>query len=208
MGTRAELTGLKNGLLEKIDKVKEIDQKILDILPQEESEKKLEDILVLEDLNFELLAKIDRYLRKTPPSPSLSLLDISNQGSAPRPTQIQDVRIKVPKSELSKFDGDIINWQGFWDQFLIAIHENDSLADIDKFSYLKSFLSDSALQSINGLSLNATNYKEAIEILHERYGNKQVLISAHMQKLEKLPRIKSSNDISGLRKCMTRLKFM
>ena len=95
------------------------------------------------------------------------------------------------------FDSDIINWQGFWDQFLIAIHENDSLADIDKFTYLKSFLSDSALQSINGLSLNATNYKEAIEILHERYGNKQLLISAHMQKL---PTIKSSNDISGLRK--------
>ena len=193
-----KLTGLKNGLLEKIDKVKEIDQKILDILPQEESEKKLEDILVLEDLNFELLAKIDRYLKKTPPSPSLSLLDISNQGSAPRPTQIQDVRIKVPKLELSKFDGDIINWQGFWDQFLIAIHENDSLADIDKFSYLKSFLSDSALQSINGLSLNVTNYKEAIEILHEWYKNKQVLINAHMQ-LDKLSKTKSSNDINELR---------
>ena len=54
----AKLTGLKNGLLEKINKVKEIDQKILDILPQEESEKELEDILVLEDLNFELLAKM------------------------------------------------------------------------------------------------------------------------------------------------------
>ena len=62
-----KLTGLKNGLLEKIDKVKEIDQKILDILPQEESEKELEDILVLEDLNFELLAKIDGCLKKTPP---------------------------------------------------------------------------------------------------------------------------------------------
>ena len=139
-------------------------------------------------------------MKKTPPSPSLSSLDISIQGSTPRTTQIQDVRVKLPKLELSKFDGDIINWQGFWDQFLIAIHENDSLADIDKFSYLKSFLSDSALQSINGLSLNATNYKEAIEILHERYGNKQVLISAHMQKLEKLPTIKSFNDISELRK--------
>ena len=46
-----KLTGLKNGLLEKIDKVKEIDQKILHILQQEESEKALEDILVLEDLN-------------------------------------------------------------------------------------------------------------------------------------------------------------
>ena len=34
------------------------------------------------------------------------------------------------------------------------------------------FPSDSALQSINALSLNATNYKKAIEILHERYENK------------------------------------
>ena len=82
-----KLTGLKNGLLEKIDKVKEIDQKILDILPQDESEK--EDILVLEDLNFELLAKIDRCLKKTPPSPSLSSLDISNQGSTPRTNQFK-----------------------------------------------------------------------------------------------------------------------
>ena len=139
-------------------------------------------------------------MKKTPPPPSLSSLDISNQGSTSGTTQIQDVKVKLPKLELSKFDGDIINWQGFWDQFLIAIHENDSLADIDKFTYLKLFLSDSALQSINGLSLNAINYKGAIEILHERYGNKQELISAHIQKLEKLPRFKSSNDINGLRK--------
>ena len=95
--------------------------------------------------------------------------------------------VHLPKLEFSKFDSDIINWQGFWDQFLIAIHKNDSLADIEKFTYLKLFLSDSALQSIHCLSLNVTNNKEAIEILHERYRNKQVLISAQMQKLEKLP---------------------
>ena len=62
-----KLTGLDKELLEKIDKVKEIDQKILDILPQEKPEKELEDILVLEDLNFELFAKIDKCLKKTPP---------------------------------------------------------------------------------------------------------------------------------------------
>ena len=65
---------------------------------------------MLEDLNFELLAKIDRCLKKTPPPPSLSSLDISSQGSTPRTTQIQDVRVKLTKLELSKFDGDIINW--------------------------------------------------------------------------------------------------
>ena len=36
-----KLTGLKNVILEKIDKVKEIDQKALDILPQEDSEEEL-----------------------------------------------------------------------------------------------------------------------------------------------------------------------
>ena len=55
---------------------------------------------MLEDLNLELLAKIDRYLEKTPPPPSLSSLDISNQGNTPRTTQIQDVKIKFPKLEL------------------------------------------------------------------------------------------------------------
>ena len=59
---------------------------------------------------------------------------------------------------------------------------------------------DSAFQSINGLSLNAANYKEAIEILHKQFLNKQVLIRAHMQKLDKLPRIKSFDDINGSRK--------
>ena len=63
---------------------------------------------------------------------------------------------------------------------------------------LKPFFSDSALQSINGPSLNVTNYKEAIEILHEWYKNKQVLMNAHMQ-LDKLPKTKSSNDINELR---------
>ena len=88
-----KLTGLKNGLLEKIDKGKDTDQNVLDILPQEESEKELEDILVLEDLNFELFAKIDRCLKKTPPPSSLSSLDISNQGSTPRTIHFQNVRL-------------------------------------------------------------------------------------------------------------------
>ena len=58
---------------------------------------------MLEDLNFELLAKIDRCLKNTPPPPSISSLGIT-----PRTTQIQDVEFKIPKLELSKFDGDII----------------------------------------------------------------------------------------------------
>ena len=103
------------------------------------------------------------------------------------------------KLELPKFDGDIINWRGFWDQFQVAIHENETIAETDKFTYLKSFLSNSAFSAISGLSLNSANYKEAIDILQQGYGNIQVLISSHMTKFVLLPKIKSSSDIKGLR---------
>ena len=60
-------------------------------------------------------------------------------------------------------------------------------------------MSNSALSAISGLSLNSANYKEAIDILQQRYGNTQVLISAHMTKFVQLPKIKSSSDVKGLR---------
>ena len=54
-----------------------------------------------------------------------------------------------------------------------------------------------------------------MEILHERYGSKQVLIGPHKQKLDKLLRTKSSTDIRTQRKmvdeievCLTNLKVL
>ena len=168
---------------------------MLELLPQKDSESELEDILMREDSNFKIIAKIDRCLSKIPPAGSLSSLSISNR----TPSVSQEAKVKLPKLELPKFDGDIINWRGFWDQFQVAIHENETIAEIDKFTYLKSFLSNSALSAISGLSLNSANYKEAIDILQQRYGNTQVLISAHTTKFVQLPKIKSSSDVKGLR---------
>ena len=48
-----------------------------------------------------------------------------------------------------------------------AIHENETIAEIDKFTYLKSFLSNSALSAISGLSVISANYKEAIDTLRK-----------------------------------------
>ena len=45
----SELHALKNGFSEKISKIKELDEKMLELLPQKDSEKELEDILIRED---------------------------------------------------------------------------------------------------------------------------------------------------------------
>ena len=81
------------------------------------------------------------------------------------------------------FKGDPLEWQGFWDRFQASIHNNISLADIHRFSYLKSNLKGEALAAISDLSLNSENYTQAVAILKERYGNEQVLILAHMESL-------------------------
>ena len=43
-----------------------------------------------------------------------------------------------------------------------------------------------ALTTVSGLTYNSENYKEALDILIDRYGNPQVLISAHMETLVRI----------------------
>ena len=112
---------------------------------------------------------------------------------------------KLPKLELKPFDGGIINWKPFWDQFNASIHSNN-LRKIEKFSYLKTFLNESASGCISGLTLTTKNYGEAVKILEERFDNTPILISTFMQQFVLLPKIKSANDTSGLRKLFDKVE--
>ena len=60
------------------------------------------------------------------------------------------------------------------------------LTIIDKFNYLVSLLEGSALRSIKGLAITEENYQAALDILQERFGNSQQIISTHMDELLKL----------------------
>ena len=93
---------------------------------------------------------------------------------------------KLPTLHIKRFAGDPKNWQTFWDLFSSAVHKNASLTNVDKFNYLRTLLDGPALSSIIGLPLTELNYKEAIEILTDRFGNKQIIISSHMEALLKL----------------------
>ena len=74
----------------------------------------------------------------------------------------------------------------FWDSFESAIDGSSGLSEIDKFNYLKSLIEKSAAEAVSKLTLTADNYKEAVSILKKRFGNKQQIISKHMDILLKL----------------------
>ena len=108
-------------------------------------------------------------------------------------------RVKLPKISLPHFRGNLMKWTAFWDSFNSAVHLNDRLSDIDKFNYLRSLLEGTAFDAIAGLALSAANYGEAVDILKKRFGNRQLIISKHMESLLAVNAVASDQHLRELR---------
>ena len=96
--------------------------------------------------------------------------------------------VKLPKISVPRFDGDIMNWSSFWEQFEVSIHKKEILEDVEKLAYLRDALKDgSAKQVIQGLSRTAGNYAEAIKCLQERYDRPRLIHQAHVRAILEAP---------------------
>ena len=109
-------------------------------------------------------------------------------------------KVKLPKISLPRFNGNPVKWTPFWDLFQSAIHLNPELSDVDKFSYLRSLLDSTAYDAIAGLTLSTTNYQQAVEVLCKQFGNKQVIISNHMDTPMNMDAVSSDRHIKDLRR--------
>ena len=90
---------------------------------------------------------------------------------------------------LRKFSGDPLDWKSFKETFEVAVHSSDSISNIEKFTYLKTYLDKSALQATEGFPLTNENYAAAWQLLDKRYGNEQLIVSCHMNNLIKLEHV-------------------
>ena len=78
--------------------------------------------------------------------------------------------VKLPKLEVPTFDGNVLNWTTFWEQFSISGHNRPNISDPEKLVYLQQALKDgSAKHAIEGLSRSGDHYKEAVDCLQQRY---------------------------------------
>ena len=90
--------------------------------------------------------------------------------------------VKLPKLDLPTFDGKVERWLFFWESFQACVHNSD-LPDVQKLTYLRSFLKGEAAKSVEGLALTSSNYDAAVEILSQRYGRPEKLVFLHIQSL-------------------------
>jgi hypothetical protein len=111
---------------------------------------------------------------------------------------------RLPKLQISRFNGDLLNWQTFEDDFNSAVGSNSDLTDIEKFQFLRAQLDAEAYDTIAGLPLTSKNYEQAISLLKERYGKKHKIINAYMRALWDLPN--TADNVKSLRGFMDKLE--
>ena len=90
--------------------------------------------------------------------------------------------LRLPKINLPKFDGNVLEWTKFWESFEACVDSSD-IPDVSKMTYLLSLLKGEAEQCVAGLALSAANYSVACDLLKDRFGRKEVIIFGHMQAL-------------------------
>ncbi|GFX64729.1 integrase catalytic domain-containing protein [Trichonephila clavipes] len=115
---------------------------------------------------------------------------------------------RLPKLTLESFSGkDISSFPSFWARFNSAVHENSSLNDVDKFSYLKSVVTSDAELAIRGLTLTSENYAKAMKILENWFGRKELIVDFHMNRLLNLTLVRKSFDVIALRNLYDQLEI-
>ena len=210
----AVLMPYKLGLKNKLEKLARVDEEILEELCEnedvtdedlavetEEADKWQQDITTA-------LWKIDKSLSKQPgaamtrsPCRQHRMLPSTPSPSSEREQrQATSKAARLPKLEMKRFDGNICEWQEFWDCFESAADNDQNLAPVLKLNYLKGLLDGEAKATIAGLESTSTNYSEAVDLLRDRFGKKSVIQRAHTNGLRNLLPVTQGEDVSSLRK--------
>ena len=64
---------------------------------------------------------------------------------------------------------------------------------------MRTLLEGPAAAAVADLTLTSSNYSEAVAVLKKRFGNKQLIISAHMDTLMNLEGVSSGHNLKAIR---------
>ena len=195
----ASLAQMKPRLVEKLDVLKQLDEQILELITEEA--RLIEEVERCDDFRGTLhaaIVKIDDYCSRTRTLPPTDATPPPAARYPPTESAAAH-KVRLPKLTIRPFNGELTAWTTFWDSYKTAIHESPTLSDIDKFNYLRSLLERTALDAVSGLTLTAANYREAVQILEKRFGNKQQIIAKHMDALLSTEAVSSPHNTKAVR---------
>ena len=168
----------------------DINKGILDKCNVETSEGEIDESEAVSVRILECKQRISEVIKSADVTPTAILTTPTISSTV----SITSTKLKLPKLTLPRFRRDLTTWTTFWELYNSTMHDNNAISKVDKFSYLKSLLEGAAAKAIQGLTLSDANYDSAIDLLKERFGKPQAIITAHMEELLKIP--SSTSDCS------------
>ena len=116
-----------------------------------------------EDNIFDMSVRVKKLLFLNPPS--------HPESPTTTPTTSAELHsMKLLKIDVPMFDGELLDWQTFWEQFSVSIDKRSDISDTEKLVYLRHCLKDGSAQKIiEGLSHTGNQYREAIGSLKAHY---------------------------------------
>eukprot|EP00794_Sanderia_malayensis_P002359 gene2359-2720_t len=180
---QTKLESYKNTLERKRKDIETLDADIINALEKDDDiEKDILDREEFEEEVSETICRIQNILKARTESPHRI-----NWESQSR----KEAQVKLPKLNMLTFNGDPTQWISFSESFKSSIDGNQNLAKVEKMKYLQGLQSGPAAETIKGLSLSEENYDEAFELLKRRFGNKQIIISKHIENIMEMPKVTS-----------------
>ena len=200
----AELLSRKLQLERKAQIISKLDKEILGKI--EDEVKIAHEIETAEEIHSEiaiLRIKIERVLQQTS--------EKEKQEETTRATEMNNpvsktISMKLPKLEVKRFSRDPKEYKSFKNSFEKAVNRSSDKAEVEKFTYLKSFLTGETSRAVKGLAVTTENYEEALKVLDKRYGNVQVIVNSHFEELTKLPVVHNNNDTAKLRELYDKIE--
>ncbi|CAB3997352.1 Hypothetical predicted protein [Paramuricea clavata] len=157
------LKQLRDTLKDKIEALKNLDAMIIELLSDSKDEDAEEELAKEIEESDDIIADMQKVIR--------DISDVTNEAIVQSATVTDDttlnsslssetkkiIRAKLPKLEVKKFGDKLQEWQEFWDSFDSAVNQNEGLADVNKFAYLRSLLIEPARSAISGFALTSAH---------------------------------------------------
>ena len=137
-GDKVKLGVYHNRLSEKLAKIQELDQQVLEVMQADEdstAEQYEQETATQDERNVETLYIIGQLADRLGEGSDLLNVEEKKEGGAEHVTG----HVKLPKLEIRWFSGDPLEFPTFQQQLDASVGQSN-LADVAKFSYLKGLL--------------------------------------------------------------------
>ena len=111
----------------------------------------------------------------------------------PPPQYANNGCIKLPPIQIPNFDGDPLAFHDWYNIFKASVHDNTSISQTHRITYLQNSVSGKAKDLIRGYSCNPAFYSVSLAELESRFGSPQHIVTAYIYRLENWAHISSQN---------------